>query len=165
MDPFLHEWAELYFREDTGRYVVFAVLSRRGTSTQVAWDRAGEASQEALKLVLERFEHRQMNFREYKDFARFVTRQAIWCATEEYRRWWRRRQELPDNEAPAPRADPTLDDLREARFQLSAEDQEILRLRYEEGLKLKDMGDHLGVSAPTACRRVQAAKDHLRALL
>lgn len=69
-----------------------------------------------------------------------------------------------DEETPAPEA-PDESGVREALNALSADQREVLELRYDQGLRVMEVARVLGVSRFAAARRISAALDALKAEL
>lgn len=69
-----------------------------------------------------------------------------------------------DEELPAPE-EGTSQEVRAALGSLSADQQEVLELRYDQGLRVGEVARVLGVSRFTAARRISAALDALKAEL
>jgi DNA-directed RNA polymerase specialized sigma24 family protein len=56
-------------------------------------------------------------------------------------------------------------DLKAAISKLSAEDQELIRLRYRQGMTIRHIASHLGISSPSACNKLKRVRARLRVLV
>ena len=122
-------------------------------------DEAADAAQETfLRFVRSLPSYRDRG----KPLAFLLTIARNVCA-DVYRRRGRVWEQL-DEEIPAPEA-PDESGVREALNALSADQREVLELRYDQGLRVVEVARVLGVSRFAAARRISAALDALKAEL